>query len=413
MLQSGTHARCWIFLLTMAGLLGGASHVRSQADDPNAGADVVGHVMAPTSPVGFVGSTPSADREPIRVNMERLWGVALRNPALNPPKGFDLKPELTANGVLSGPRRPFLYIAGGYLYWYRFQPGPSDNPSLGRVARLPVAMHAFYVTANNPKAVFADIWQEDDEGMMYYEPRELRRVAGYPQYSNGMIAVTNSPEPLWTPAPRERVLRRELAVARKNLDRVTADATTNDPITRFASWLRDRPTRQREHDQIYENTKKQDPTLAEKISVNFAKAEEVNEKVLRQLAERNSMQPYKQKERQVAEACIAYLEGELARLSPAELKADAYIGFGERRPMLKVGCSAVVEPGFPDKVRIVAVNPRFFDATLPRTALQLIVVDFTNFESDGFDRSGWRRDVYNSLREGMDYKGLAGLLAPR
>ena len=413
MLQSGTHARCWIFLLTMAGLLGGASHVRSQADDPNAGADVVGRVMAPTGPVGFVGSIPSADREPIRVNMERLWGVALRNPALNPPKGFDLKPELTANGVQSGPRRPFLYIAGGYLYWYRFQPGPSDNPSLGRVARLPVAMHAFYVTANNPKAVFADIWQEDDEGMMYYEPRELRRVAGYPQYSNGMIAVTNSPEPLWTPAPRERVLRRELAVARKNLDRVTADATTNDPITRFASWLRDRPTRQREHDQIYENTKKQDPTLAEKIRVNFAKAEEVNEKVLRQLAERNSMQPYKQKERQVAEACIAYLEGELARLSPAELKADAYIGFGERRPMPKVGCSAVVESGFPDKVRIVAVNPRFFDATLPRTALQLIVVDFTNFESDGFDRSGWRRDVYNSLREGMDYKGLAGLLAPR
>jgi len=78
-----------------------------------------------------------------------------------------------------------------------------------------------------------------------------------------------------------------------------------------------------------------------------------------------------------------------------------------------LGCSDVVEPGFPNALRIVAVNPRFFDTTLPRTALQLIVMDFTNFESAGFDRSGWRRDVYDNLREGMDYKALGGLLAKR
>src|SRR5512145_3507792 len=127
MLQSRTYARCWIILLTITGLLGGPSRMRSQADDPNAGSDVVGRIMAPASPMGFVGNIPSADREPIRKNMERLWGVALRNPALNPPKGYDLKPELMANGIPSGPRGPFRYIAGGYLYWYRFQPGPSDN----------------------------------------------------------------------------------------------------------------------------------------------------------------------------------------------------------------------------------------------------------------------------------------------
>jgi len=420
MLQSRPYAWSWIILLTVAGLLGGSTRVLSQANDPNAGSDVVGRVIAPTSPMGFV-NIPPADREAIKAGFERLWGVALRNPALNPPKGFDLKPELTANGVLSGPGRPFLYIAGGYLYWYRFQPGPSDNPSIGRVARLPVAMHAFYVTANNPKMVFADKWQEDEEGMMYYEPREIRRVAGYPQYSNGMIAVSNSSQPLWAPVPRERVLRQELAVARKNLDAIASAsvaAAAYNPATMFAAWLGDRPKRQREADKMYEDTKRQNPLLAEKMWANFAKSEEQTEKVLSQLAERKMAEPpvveaRRQKQRQDTEACVGYLEGELARLAPTERMADAYIAPHRRGPPPKVGCSDVVEPSFPDALRIVAVNPRFFDATLPRTALQLIVVDFTNFESAGFDRSGWRRDAYNSLREGMDYKGLAGLLAQR
>lgn len=40
----------------------------------------------------------------------------------------------------------------------------------------------------------------------------------------------------------------------------------------------------------------EDAQLAEKIRVNFVKAEEVNEKALLQAAERDSTQPYKQKE---------------------------------------------------------------------------------------------------------------------
>jgi hypothetical protein len=78
-----------------------------------------------------------------------------------------------------------------------------------------------------------------------------------------------------------------------------------------------------------------------------------------------------------------------------------------------VGCSAVVEPESRGAMRIVVANPRFFDTTLPRTAFQVIGVDFTNFESAGFDRSGWRRELYGRLLEGMDYKALAGLIEKR
>lgn len=413
MLHSHRFASCWI-LITAAALLGGAAGVCAQARDPNAGSDVVGRVVAPAGPVEFV-DIPLTDRDTIRANLERLWSIALRNPALNPPKGFDLKTSMLANGILPGPREPFLYLDTGLLYWYTFM------PSYNRVHRLDVAMHEFVVTANQLSMVFADQWQADEQGVMYFEPREIRRVAGYPQYSNGMIVVSNSSRPLWTPVPRERVLRRELAVARESLVAIDKDlgaAADYDPAAQLAAWLRDRPNRRSDFDKTIGDIKQRDPQLAEKMQANFAKAEEQTEKTLRQLAERNKTQPpvvqeRRQKERQEIEACIRYLEGELARLSPDDLKADAYIALPGRRRLPKIGCSAVVEGGSPDTMRIVAVNSSFFDPTLPRTALQLIVVDFSNFEVASFPRSGWRRDRYESLREGMDYAALADLLPKR
>lgn len=361
MLHLRSCTRCWIIMLTAAGLLAGATNARSQAIDRNAAADVVGRLIAPAGAPGFVGVAP-ADQGVVRANLENFWSVALRNPALNPPKGFDLKSDLVANGTLRGPREPFVYRAAGLLYWYTFMPGPSSNPGLGRVARIDVSDHAFYVIANLPTTVFAARWQTDDEGTMYYEPREIRRVAGYPQYSNGMIVVMNSPRPLWTPVPRERVLRRELVAARAHVDAVGGNSVA-----------------------LAGQNKALPPVVLARM----------------------------QKERQDAEACVGYLEGELARLSPADRMADAWIAQAGRRPLPKVGCSAVVDPGSPDALRIVAINAAFFDATLPRTALQLIVVDFSNFEMAGYPRSGWRRDVYERLREGLDYGALAGLLAKR
>jgi hypothetical protein len=405
-------SRWCVVLLTVAGLSGETTRLHCQANDPNAGSDVVGRVIPPARDMEFVG-IPPADREPTRVSLERLWNIALRNPALNPPQGFDLKQELTANGILPGPREPFLYRAAGYLHWYTFM------PALNRVSRLDVAMHAFYLTANRPAMILADEWQIDEEGTMYFEPQEIRRVAGYPQYRSGMIALTDSSQPIWTPVPRERVLRRELAVARANLDAIgsaSLAAAANNPGEQLRDWLRGRPSRQREADKMYEDTKRQNPLLAEKMKANFSKAEEETEKALRQVAERKSPEPpvvqaRRQKERQDTEACIGYLEGELTRLSPADRMADAYVALPGGRPLPKAGCSALVEQGFPDALRIVAANPRFFDTKLPRTALQLIVLDVTNFEFASYPRSGWRRDVYERLREGMDYKAFAALLA--
>jgi hypothetical protein len=40
-------------------------------------------------------------------------------------------------------------------------------------------------------------------------------------------------------------------------------------------------------------------------------------------------------------------------------------------------------------------------------------VDFTSFETASFSHETWRLKVYESLRDGMDYKALAATLATR
>jgi len=190
------------------------------------------------------------------------------------------------------------------------------------------------------------------------------------------------------------------------------------PGAQLAAWLRDRPNRRSDFDKTIGDIKQRDAQLAEKMQANFAKAEEQTEKALRQLAERSKTQPpavqeRRQKERQETEACIRYLEGELARLSPDDLKADAYIAPPGRRRLPNKGCSSVVEGGSPDAMRIVAVN---FQLLRPDAAARRAPADrrrFLQFRVRQLSPFGMARDRYESLREGMDYGALADLLPKR
>ncbi len=284
-------------------------------------------------------------------------------------------------------------------------------------------MHGFYVHANRISVVFTGLqeWHSDAAGPMYWEPRELRRVGGYPEYDNGVIVVTNSSRPLWTPVPRERLLRWELSTQRAALEsavKVAGDTASYDPQAILEAWLRDRPERQRASDELYETTKKRDPKLAEEIRGRAAKAEQATEQALRGNITRHAEQRplllrHGDQRRHESEVCVAHLEDELKRLSPAERAAPGYVSVnvGNRGPVSS--CSAVVGADVPGARRIVEQNWGFFDRTLPRTSVQAILVDFSNFESNGFGRAGFRYRVYEHLRDGMDYQAFAAMLAPR
>lgn len=410
------HLAWWFGVLVV---MAAASVTPGAQGRQDAGSDVVGHLMPPRGAMPLVG-IPSADQHAVRATAEGLWAIVLRNPAVNPPTGFNLKPSLIGHGyALPGVPRdaPYTCSASGYLYWYVFQPG------INRVEALPVAMHAFFVHANRLSVVFTGLqqWHSDAAGEMYWEPREVRRIGGYPQYSNGVIVVTNRPQPLWTPVPRERLLRWELDAQRAALQTaidVARDIASYDPQAILDAWLRDRPKRQRANDDLYEMTKKRDPKLAEEVRARTAKVEQETEQALRgNIGRHAQQQPFLQRQgdqsRQQTESCVRYLEDELKRLSSAERAAPGYVSVagGKRAPVST--CSAVVDGDVPGARRIVEQNWAFFDRSLPRTAVQAILIDFGNFESNAWDRTSWRTRAYEGLRDGMDYGAFAAMLAKR
>jgi hypothetical protein len=410
--------RCIALLIAVTTTLGVSAVSRAQDDDPNSSrADVNGKVHALHGAMSFPG-VPTADHARMNAQVERLWSIFVQNPALNPPIGFDIEPSFVANGLLPGPREPYIGRAGGYIHWYIYVAAHR------RVERIEVADHAVILVTNHPSMVLSQKWQEDAQGIMYYEPRAIRRVGGYPQYENGVIAVTDSPRPLFRPVPLERVLRSELAISRSNLEAVgsaAAVAASYDPAANLEAWLRDRSKRQRDSERMIQDVKKSNPKLAEQLQKNFETAEQATEKVLRDLAanpKRTAQPPAVQARDRAqhaeAQRCIATLEKELAGLSPPERTSPAYVALaGGRTPSPKGRCSMTVDPTFPNALRIVERNPDFFDTTLPRTEAQVVLVDFSSLHENaprGTNR--WQR-TYDRLREGMNYEALAATIGKR
>ena len=282
-------------------------------------------------------------------------------------------------------------------------------------------MYGFFVRGNDISSVFGgERWQTDEGGRTYWEPREIRKVAGFPQYNTGAIVLKRNPRPIWVPVSREWVLQRELTQARKNLDGFAASeaaARAFDHTATLEKWLKERPERQREMEKGYAEMKPISPEVAEKIRANYFDMEKSVERTFRDAAERQkAAPPYKDPSgealRRGVEKCIGYLEGELARLSPADRAAPAYVSLKtlDLKGPSPPGCSHVVDADFPDATRIVKENPDYYDLALPSSAIQLILVDFSNFEGRVRVAPPWRHAAYERLRDGLDYSALAAML---
>ncbi len=395
--------------------------IAAQSPDPDprtAGSDVVGKLRPVRDPTTMV-RIPAAHRRIMEDNLQRFVAIVLRDPALRPPVGFDFR---TGTHAYAPPRphAPLAYTMIGLLYFYTYMPGPRGE--LGSIRPEPLAMYGFFVRGNDISSVFgAERWQTDEQGLTYWEPREIRKVAGFPQYSTGAVVLKRNPLPIWVPVSREWALRRELAEARKNLDGFAASeaaARAFDPAAALEKWLRERPERQGEMEESYAEMRQSNPEFAEKIRANFFDLEKRVEQTMRDVAERQKTahppkDPRVEAYRRGVEKCVGYLEGELARLSPADRAAPAYVslkGFTLKRPGYDPGCSRVVDSDFPDATRIVKENPDYYDPALPPSAVQLILVDFSYFEGSVRIAPPWRQAAYERIRDGLDYSALAAML---
>jgi len=210
-------------------------------------------------------------------------------------------------------------------------------------------------------------------------------------------------------------------MTRKNLDAVAGSAAAArafDLTAALETWLKERPERQREMEKSYAEMKGSNPEYAEKIRANFFEMEKRVERTMRDTAERQKAAPPRYNARLAAERnreekCIRYLEGELARLSPADRAAPAYISgkiLDMKRPSSEPVCSLVVDGNFPGATRIVTENPDYYDPTFPPSAIQLILVDFSNFEGSVRVSPPWRHAAYERIRDSLDYSAFAAML---
>jgi hypothetical protein len=110
----------------------------------------------------------------------------------------------------------------------------------------------------------------------------------------------------------------------------------------------------------------------------------------------------------VNDMVIKELAAELAEMSPAERASRAMGGGGMSIP------SSMMPPGQPGGTPLVIFNPNYFDQTLPRTAVQLIVVRTNESTVDPGpldpERFGTRSLAVWALRNTIDYARLRTLM---
>jgi len=421
MLKTGLRGTTrWLLLALLVGaVLPLSSAAQSPEPDPRtAGSDIVGKLLPVRNPTGMV-RIPAEHQQIMEANLQRFVAIVLRDPALRPPVGFDFR---TGTHAYAPPlpvarHAPLAYTMTGLLYWYTYM------PAYRKIRPLDLAMQGFFVRANDISTVFNSLerWQLDERGLTYLEPREIRKVAGFPQYSTGVVVLKRNPRPIWVPVSREWALQRALVQRRKNLESIAESAKaaeSYDPTAILEKWLGERPERQREMEKSYAEMKQSNPEYAEKIRANFFDTEKRTEETMRNTAERQKATPPRYNTRLAAERsreekCIRHLEGELARLSPAERGAPAYISLkipNMKKSSPELVCSYIVDANFPDARRVVTENPDYYDQALPPSAIQVVLVDFSNFEGSVRVYPPWRHAVYERIRDGLDYSALAAML---
>jgi hypothetical protein len=107
-------------------------------------------------------------------------------------------------------------------------------------------------------------------------------------------------------------------------------------------------------------------------------------------------------------ACIAKMEQELTALSPQERATPAYVAT-TRVAGRDAFCDPFSTSADPNARRIVAENPDFYDRRLPRTAIQVILMNLSMFNRNAADQRG----QHNRIADGMDVPALAQLTMPR
>jgi hypothetical protein len=327
-----------------------------------------------------------AEEEALFDALRTITAELRRLPLLNPPPNLEVRAYRNVTHHYAGPCPAPGEAVWGDLYMQIFHP---DYERAGRHAQGAVTVWL------NPR--LKQIHFTDSLGPTYLRAPPTLRVAGHDVFgqfapgSSVRVYITPGDRQLWRPVTRERVLRHRLAGLRQS------PGTTAAAGSVLETWLRDAPKRESDRQKTFRSLAGVIP--AAELAALREQMERGEREVTEELRRDDpAMRRVYAEGRAHAEARVAELEAELAGMTPAERSSPAWIG-----PSQKL--SGLVGAGDEGAVMVVEPNPDFYDRSLPRTAVQAMVVEFRTH------RNPYVLAYTGALYQAMDWAALTRLLA--
>jgi hypothetical protein len=319
-----------------------------------------------------------ADVKRAMQTFDAVFATYCRTPLLNPPRGFDVIHAINSDARSTPRGWPIPVHTGIILVGYdssrrlpsgRFASN-GEGPVLGGLS-----MNSIDCGLTSAEKDFG----RDEMSSFYYMPEQKGTVHGWPQFG-GVVFMSRRTQPHWLPVSAERVLKVQIAKARKTLE----DVSAGSPQSAYAQWLSGRDKRLRDeqaaHDQMAKINKQQADAMLAQMIENDKKTEKMLAAMAQQGGDLNTMAGQAQAN---TSKTLQELEARLNSLSPAQRAAPAYVYQGADGAF-PVG--QVVPPGTPGGVAIVYPNPDFYNKSLPAWEAQSLCVGVSTGPNSQRDR---------------------------
>ena len=316
------------------------------------------------------------------------------------PQGFLARPG--TNGRL--PDGPFGISS--FSYYIVVAPDLRERPAALSVRENPTARHVWVVDSGGPTL-------RDAAGDIYMERPRSGPLPGMPpsalvfdglkfdrqtesRINSVRVLLTSDGETPWSDVSRERVL--QISVAQATAAFKVSEQQASE--TSYERWLRERPARLREREQILLGIASVDKGLVEKTRADFERAD------------REAGESYKKAEaaeREQAATGLAYAKGrlnqassQLAQMSATERAMPAWVHDAPD------GTFQFAVPGTEGFGHLIADKPHYYKFTGSRVQVRSLLIYFRIQEYQGEEQAD--RAVAESFRA-FDWTAAARLLS--
>jgi hypothetical protein len=332
---------------------------------------------------------PAAQQQQFIAKLNAIRDALRATPALRDLHGYDWETYTSVKTTLDA-HAPASAVLGYIVFPYFL------NSRTGRT-EVSVEGPGMNIYINDPLAILGqNLFNVDMEAHFSAEPKITGELNGFPVYNKEFVVISKRGQPVFTPVSKERFLNNSLAKKRRELAEIQRDFKTapEDPranqqeiagLTAAVKALRE------ENERRWAAMGKWPERVA-------AERQKFDTKERQKLAEIEQLKTSSPRQRFIApfEARLQDTEDELAALSATERAEPAYLPGTNDKPQP----SGLAPRGATDGQRIVTLNPELFDASKPRTAVQLIILGTTiHFPV-----------LYDQAQRQLDKATLTGLL---